>query len=211
GTSTAVCIALHTHCGFCSKVGDSELQASSYRSSEISVAKHLCSAESQTCCLSQICDFSIGCMHVIGGIISLCQSGISPSDGLTPIGLSVLTNQTVHVMQETERINHSSRGFSRGSFRSCVALKHLEERDETSFPQSVNEGNDVSGFPSETHIQMLHSSFHTEDRDAAPRKQVDIDSCTDETIHNILDLHKNDVQLTESAPSEDRKISMFTS
>ncbi|KAL7846007.1 hypothetical protein AOLI_G00241990 [Acnodon oligacanthus] len=141
-------------------------------SSEILVAKHLRSAESQTCRLSQICDFSIGCMHVIGGIISLYQSGISPSDGLTPIGLSVLTNQTVHVMQETERISHSSR---------------------------------------ETHIQMLHSSFHTEDRDAAPRKQVDIDSCTDEAIHNILDLHKNDVQLTESAPSEDRKISMFTS
>ncbi|KAL6481345.1 hypothetical protein MHYP_G00094270 [Metynnis hypsauchen] len=178
-------------------------RSSAERFSESLVAKHLHSAEPQTSRLSQICDISIGCMHVIGRIISLYQSGISPSDSLTPIELSVVTNQTVHVMQEMDRIIHSSRGSS----RRCLKLKHLEESDETSFPQSVNEGNDESGFHSETHTQMLHSSFHTDDSDAAPRKQVDIDSCTDETVDNILDLHKNEVQLSESAPSEDRKIS----
>ncbi|KAL7845987.1 hypothetical protein AOLI_G00241790 [Acnodon oligacanthus] len=100
-------------------------RSSAEQSSEILVAKHLRSGEYQTCRLSQICDFSIGCMHVIGRIINLYQSGISPSDGLTPIGLSVLTNQTVHVMQEMERISHSSRETHIQMLHSSLDLRRL--------------------------------------------------------------------------------------
>ncbi|KAL7852863.1 hypothetical protein SRHO_G00186480 [Serrasalmus rhombeus] len=59
----------------------SSSRSSAERFSEILVAKHLYSAESQTRRRSQICDFSTGCMHVIGGIISLYQSAPFISSG----------------------------------------------------------------------------------------------------------------------------------
>ena len=55
-------------------------------------------------------------------------------------------------------------------------------------------------------VKASSTELLTDDSDLLQRKHVDVDSCTDEIVHNILDLYKK-IRLDKSCLSEEHEVS----